>query len=88
VGDPSTTTGIIGRPSLATAEKGERLPAAFSHLFEEHLTVLREQPSVRTRRICVTSSRCAALGSELVSLEQLPTGAILASDDGRDVGKG
>ena len=88
MGDPSTTTGIIGRPSLATAEKGERLLAAFSHLFEEHLTVLREQPSVRTRRICVTSSRCEALGSELVSLEQLPTGAILASDDGRDVGKG
>lgn len=33
--------GIIGRPSLATAEKGERLLTAFSRLFKEHLTVLR-----------------------------------------------
>jgi creatinine amidohydrolase len=37
-----TTSGIIGRPSLATAEKGERLLAAFSRLFKAHLTVLRD----------------------------------------------
>jgi creatinine amidohydrolase len=36
-----TTSGIIGRPSLATAEKGERLLAAFSRLFKDHLAVLR-----------------------------------------------
>jgi creatinine amidohydrolase len=40
---PYTTTGIIGRPSRASAEKGERLLAAFSRLFKEHLTVLRER---------------------------------------------
>jgi creatinine amidohydrolase len=40
---PYTTSGIIGRPSLATAKKGERLLVAFSRLFKEHLTVLREQ---------------------------------------------
>ena len=33
--------GIIGRPSLATAEKGQRLLDAFSKLFEQHLAVLR-----------------------------------------------
>jgi creatinine amidohydrolase len=38
-----TTSGIIGRPSLASAEKGERLLLAFSRLFKEHLTVLRER---------------------------------------------
>jgi creatinine amidohydrolase len=36
-----TTNGILGRPSLASAEKGERLLAAFSHLFKRHLVVLR-----------------------------------------------
>jgi creatinine amidohydrolase len=36
-----TTTGILGRPSLASAEKGERLLTAFSHLFKKHLIVLR-----------------------------------------------
>jgi creatinine amidohydrolase len=36
-----TTNGIIGRPSLATAEKGERLLMAFSRLFKDHLAVLR-----------------------------------------------
>ena len=39
---PYTTSGIIGRPSLASAEKGERLLSAFSRLFKAHLTVLRE----------------------------------------------
>jgi creatinine amidohydrolase len=34
--------GIIGRPSVATAEKGERLLTAFSRLFKEHLSVLRD----------------------------------------------
>ena len=38
---PYTPSGIIGRPSLATAEKGERLLTAFSRLFKEHLAVLR-----------------------------------------------
>ena len=38
-----TTSGIIGRPSRASAEKGERLLTAFSRLFKEHLTVLRER---------------------------------------------
>ena len=38
-----TTSGIIGRPSLATAEKGEHLLSAFSRLFKEHLTILRER---------------------------------------------
>jgi creatinine amidohydrolase len=37
-----TTSGIIGRPSLATAEKGERLVAALSRLFKNHLKVLRD----------------------------------------------
>ena len=40
---PYTTNGIIGRPSLATAEKGERLLPAFSRLFKEHLAVLRDE---------------------------------------------
>ncbi len=40
---PYTTSGIIGRPSLATTDKGERLLAALSRLFKEHLTVLRER---------------------------------------------
>ncbi|GAA2566144.1 creatininase family protein [Pseudonocardia hydrocarbonoxydans] len=35
-----TESGIIGRPSLATAEKGTKLLDAFSTLFSEHLTVL------------------------------------------------
>ena len=29
---------IIGRPSLATADKGRKLLDAFSHLFKDHLT--------------------------------------------------
>ena len=40
---PYTTSGIIGRPSLATAEKGDRLLTAFSRLFKAHLTVLRDR---------------------------------------------
>jgi creatinine amidohydrolase len=35
--------GIIGRPSLATAEKGQQLLLAFSRLFKEHLAVLRDE---------------------------------------------
>lgn len=35
-----TSTGIIGRPSLASANKGRNLMAAFSTLFEEHLNIL------------------------------------------------
>lgn len=35
-----TKSGIIGRPSLATAEKGEKLLDAFSALFRGHLAVL------------------------------------------------
>jgi len=38
-----TANGIIGRASLATAQKVERLLVAFSGLFKEHLRVLREQ---------------------------------------------
>ena len=40
---PYTTSGIIGRPSLATAEKGDRLLTAFSRLFKAHMTVLRDR---------------------------------------------
>jgi creatinine amidohydrolase len=36
-----TKTGIIGRPSLATAEKGRALLAAFSAGFREHLAQLQ-----------------------------------------------
>jgi creatinine amidohydrolase len=38
-----TSSGIIGRPSLASAEKGERLLTVFSRLFKQHLAVLRER---------------------------------------------
>ena len=38
-----TRNGIIGRPSLASAAKGERLLTAFSRLCKDHLTVLRER---------------------------------------------
>ena len=38
-----TSNGIVGRPSLASAEKGERLLTAFSRLFKDYLTVLRER---------------------------------------------
>jgi creatinine amidohydrolase len=39
---PYAPHGIIGRPSLATAEKGGRLLTAFSRLFKDHLNVLRD----------------------------------------------
>jgi creatinine amidohydrolase len=35
-----TTTGVIGRPSLATVEKGRALLDAFSELFKAHLSQL------------------------------------------------
>lgn len=38
---PYTTSGVIGRPSLATADKGRRLLDALSKLFKEHLEALR-----------------------------------------------
>jgi creatinine amidohydrolase len=38
-----TSSGIIGRPSLASAEKGGRLLAVFSRLFKQHLAVVRER---------------------------------------------
>jgi len=37
-----TSSGVLGRPSPARAEKGERLLAAFSRLFKSHLTALRD----------------------------------------------
>jgi creatinine amidohydrolase len=40
---PYAPNGIIGLPSLATAEKGQRLLDAFSRLAKEHLGALREQ---------------------------------------------
>jgi creatinine amidohydrolase len=39
---PYAPDGIIGRPSLATADKGRRLLDAFSGLFKAHLTSLRD----------------------------------------------
>jgi creatinine amidohydrolase len=36
-----TETGVIGRPSLASADKGRRLLGAFSELFQQHLAQLR-----------------------------------------------
>jgi creatinine amidohydrolase len=36
-----TKTGIIGRPSLASAEKGEALLRAFSSVFQNHLAQLQ-----------------------------------------------
>jgi creatinine amidohydrolase len=40
---PYAPGGIIGLPSLATAEKGRRLLDALSRLFKEHLVVLRDE---------------------------------------------
>jgi creatinine amidohydrolase len=36
--------GIIGSPSLASADKGRRLLEALSGLFKSHLAVLRDRP--------------------------------------------
>lgn len=36
-----TETGVIGRPSLATADKGRQLLDAFASLFKQHLAQLR-----------------------------------------------
>ena len=38
---PDTSSGVLGRPSSARAEKGERLVAAFLRLMNDQLTVLR-----------------------------------------------
>jgi creatinine amidohydrolase len=35
-----TKSGVVGRPSLASAEKGERLLDAFSSIFREHMALL------------------------------------------------
>ena len=40
---PYAPDGIIGLPSLATADKGRRLLDAFSRLAKDHLATLREQ---------------------------------------------
>ena len=39
-----TTSGVIGRPSLATAEKGKALLDAFVDLAASHLDLLRPAP--------------------------------------------
>lgn len=41
----NTTNGVIGRPSLATAEKGKALLDAFVGLAASHLNVLSTPPN-------------------------------------------
>lgn len=41
---PYSESGVIGRPSLASPRKGERLLDAFSHLFKTRLSTLRDLP--------------------------------------------
>ena len=38
---PYAPDGVIGRPSLATAQKGDDLLRSFSRIFKQHLAVLR-----------------------------------------------